>query len=76
MCCLVEGALTIAVKCAVTCSYPDFKVRFLASAGNEVDLGVYAWRDVMGWVVLIVKVVDRTGQASVTSDSLEPTVSA
>jgi hypothetical protein len=34
---LVEGALTIAVKCAVMCSYPDCKARVIASAGNEVE---------------------------------------
>jgi hypothetical protein len=39
MCCLVEGVLTIAVKCAVTCSYPACEVRFVASVGNEVDRG-------------------------------------
>ena len=34
-----EGVLTIAVKCAVTCSYPACEVRFVASVGNEVDRG-------------------------------------
>jgi len=31
------GALTIAVKFAVTCGYPVYEERSLAFVGNEVD---------------------------------------
>jgi hypothetical protein len=37
---LVEGALTIAVKCAVTCNYPVGEVVFLTSVSSEVGWGI------------------------------------